>query len=278
MKKAIIGATIATLGAACAIGIARGVQRKRIDRDVDELFAAMTDEQPPVITEADLAEQPEPVGRWLRYSGVVGKPMPRAVRLKQQGEFRLEGRGWMPFEAEEYYTTNPPGFVWVVAMRMLPLVSITGRDQYRDGEGSMKMRLSSLIPVVNERGGMLNQGAMLRFLNEIMWFPAAALSPYISWQANDENSAIATMTYGGVTAPATFSFDDEGRLIDMVAERYNDARDGMQIWSTPITGYGEFGGVRIPIGGVGVWKYGSGDFPYVRLCITDVEYDVAERY
>jgi Family of unknown function (DUF6544) len=47
----------------------------------------------------------------------------------------------------------------------------------------------------------------------------------------------------------------------MVAERYNDSLGRLETWSTPISEYGEFEGVRIPIAGVAVWKLRDGDFP-----------------
>jgi hypothetical protein len=49
----------------------------------------------------------------------------------------------MPFEAEQYFTVNPPVFLWRATFRMAPLVSVTGRDQYRAGTGSIEMRLLS---------------------------------------------------------------------------------------------------------------------------------------
>ena len=52
-------------------------------------------------------------------------------------------------------------------------------------------------------GPKVDQGALLRYLNETMWFPAAALSPYITWQDKNANSATATMSYESVTAAAT---------------------------------------------------------------------------
>ena len=56
------------------------------------------------------------------------------------GQFRLgEDKGWMPFQAEEYYTTDPPGFIWTVSMEMAPLVSIIGRDRYVDGKGGVSL-------------------------------------------------------------------------------------------------------------------------------------------
>jgi hypothetical protein len=71
-----------------------------------------------------------------------------------------QDRGWMPFTAEEYYTTDPPGYVWKVTFRMAPLVTVRGRDRYAAGQASIVMRLLSLIRVANDHSPGLNQGAM----------------------------------------------------------------------------------------------------------------------
>jgi hypothetical protein len=231
------------------------------------------------VIEADLVGLPEPVQRWLRWSNVVGTAYPATVRLRQAGEFRMgQDRGWMPFTAEEYYTTDPPGYVWTVTFRMAPLMTVSGRDRYADGQASILMRLLSLIPVANDHSPGLDQGAMLRFLNETMWFPAGVLSPYIAWEPSDATSAVATMRHGGVSASATFVFDDQGRLTNMTAERFDNARKAILPWSTPISDYGQFASIRVPVQGAGVWQYEQGEFPYIRLRVTDLEYNRPERY
>jgi hypothetical protein len=53
---------------------------------------------------------------------------------------------------------------------------------------------------------------MLRFLGEIVWFPSAALSPILTWEAIDGTSARATMRHGGLVESAVFAFSDEGRV------------------------------------------------------------------
>jgi hypothetical protein len=252
---------------------------RRIAREVDQLFAASRDVRPSVLTEANLEGLPAPVGRWLRYAQIVGKERPMTVRLKQQGQFRLgPNKGWMPFQAEQYFTTEPPGFVWKVRMAIAPLVAVTGRDRYAAGEGSMRMCLLSLFPVADKAGGGLNQGDLLRYLGETIWFPSGALSPYITWEGLDATSARATMSYGGVMASATFHFDEQGRHVTTVAERYNDALGRLATWMAPTSAYGEFDGVRVGVAGEGLWKYDTGDFPYIRWRITALEYNRPERY
>jgi hypothetical protein len=180
----------------------------------------------------------------------------------------------MSFTAEEQYTTHPPGFIWLAVFQIAPFLTIEGRDAYVDGHGSIDMRLLGLIPVARQRGPEMNQGALLRFVNEIVWFPAAALAPYITWDAIDATSARATISHGGITAAAEFMFDDQGRPLDMRATRYRTVGGGyaLSTWSTPFSASGEFAGIRVPFAGQGVWKLESDNFCYVELHVDDISW------
>lgn len=263
----IVGALFA------GIAIGRNRFKRRIAGEVSRLLAQRIPRSETPVTAADLDHMPEPVQRWLRWAGAVGTRCPETVHLKQHGRFRLgPDKPWMSFSAQEHYTIHPPGFVWPARFRIAPFVTIEGRDAYMDGHGSIDMRLCGVIPVARQRGPEMDQGALLRFLNEIVWFPAAALEPYIAWDAIDASSARATITYGDVTAAAEFMFDDQGRPIDMRATRYRTVGSGYALsdWSTPFSAYGEFAGIRVPTAGRGVWTLEDGDFCYVELRVDDV--------
>jgi hypothetical protein len=59
-----------------------------------------------------------------------------------------------------------------------------------------------------------------------------------------------------------------------VAKRYRTAdASSPETWSTPITGYGEFEGLRLPARGKAAYKLPGGDFDYIDLTITDLHYD-----
>ena len=269
----VVAAVVLVAGA--VIGIGRAVYERRLDADVDALLAARNRAAPVVVTEDDLARLPKPVQRWLRWAQVAGTAIPATVHLEQTGRFRQsETGGWMPFTAEETYTTDPPGFVWKTSMQMFPLLSIIGRDQYANGHGSIEMRALGIVPVADAAGPEMDQGALLRYLNETIWFPAAAVSPFITWDAIDATSARATMSYGEVTASATFVFDEQGRPVDMLAERQELASGQLQTWSTPFTAYGEFENIRVPVAGTALWRREGGDFPYIELQVTDITYDL----
>jgi hypothetical protein len=124
------------------------------------------------------------------------------------------------------------------------------------------------------RGADVDQGSLMRYLNEIMWFPTAFLGDNITWEAIDDDSARVTLTDRGESVSAVLTFDEEGRLANFVGERYYHAGTPESVlltWSTPITSYGEFEGLRLPAGGHGVWHLDSGEFTYIELEITDIQ-------
>jgi hypothetical protein len=275
VARALVG--LVGLGAAAAV-VGRIVLERQVAGEIDALLADARPVGSAAVTEAELAGLPEPVRRWLRYSGVVGTQRPRTVRLRQEGDFQLEGRGWLPYQAEQYFTTNPPGFLWKLELQMAPLVSVRGRDQYRSGKASMQMRVLSLIPVADKAGGSLNQGDLLRYLGELQWFPAAALADYLTWEPLEADSARATISWGGITASMTFCFGAEGRLLEERAIRYNDARGRNEAWVNRNDVDRAFGGIRVPAVGEARWEYDAGPYPYIRWRVTDLEQNRPTRY
>lgn len=262
-----------------AVNVGSIIFDRKVASEVKMLFKEEHMDKNGMITKEDLVGLPEPVQRWLQRSQVVGKEKIYTVRLKQKGLFRTkDDQPWFPFEAEQYYTTDVPGFIWYSTMKPAPLITIKGRDMYYEGRGNMLIKLLSLIKVADESGPKMDQGTLVRYLNEIMWFPAAALSDYIIWEPIDQNSAKATMDYQGVSASAIYYFDEDGDLVNFIAERYADKSDSFEIWETPISGYKEFNGIRIPTEGEAIWRLDSGDFSYIKLEVVDIQYNKPTLY
>ena len=140
----------------------------------------------------------------------------------------------MPFTAEEYYTTDPPGFVWTASIDFTGGIPVSGQDRYIEGAAALEMRLFGVIPVASDSGPEMDEGDLLRYLNETMWFPAGVLSPYITWESVDDTSARATMDYEGSRGSGTFYFDEEGRITNMIADRFDREYGAIVPWSTPL--------------------------------------------
>jgi hypothetical protein len=251
----------------------------RVAREIDALLASRSGAEERVVEEAEIESLPEPVQRWLRWAQVAGKPLPATVRLREEGEFRMsEDRSWKPFEADQYFSLEPPGFIWRVTMRFAPLLKVLGRDRGLGGDASMQMRIAGLVPIVDSRGDQLAQGAMLRWLGEIIWFPQAALSSRIAWSPVDDRAAQATLTAGGRRTTQTFVVDLEGHPVEQRADRFNDSQKAILPWVNRNDEFGEFHGIRVPVLGEALWKYESGDFPYIRWRIAALDFDVPSRF
>ena len=230
-----------------------------------------------VIERDMLQDLPEPVQRYLVHTGVIGKPWINTVNLKYTGEFRLAAdKAWMPMRAVQTYTTNPPGFQWKADFKLFGLPLMRARDTYKDGQAHMFGKLAGLIPIFDTQGKELLQGAMVRYLQEMVWFPTAYLSDYITWKAVDDHTAEVSFTYKGEHVKGCMYFDDDGRVVNFMAERYREHQGDytLDTWATPITGYDTFNGLQLPVTGRGVWQLPEGDLSYIQLRVRDVKYNI----
>jgi hypothetical protein len=262
------------------IGIGSWSFKRGFNASAREMLSNSITEQG-IITEADLADLPDPVQRYLRYTGIVGKERVNTVRLKQTGALRQSPEDtWKNIEAVEYYSVNPPAFVWMGGMTAGPLSIVSARDSYISNNGRMFIKMLGIKTIGDVRGEEMDYSSLVRYLNEMMWFPTAFLNDNIRWEAIDEDSARVTITDGGRSASAVMYFDEKGALTNFVGDRYHEI-DGVYVkdtWETPISGYGEFNGLKLPLKGEAVWRMSSGDFSYIKLEITDLEYNITEIY
>lgn len=260
--------------------IANFLFNRSVEDEVEELFNNV-EHKGEIVTEENLEQLPENVQNWLRYSQVVGKEKITAVRLKQRADMRLEkDKPWMSVQAQQYFTSESPGFIWKANIKMAPLVHISGRDKYQDGKGNMLIKMLSVFTVADSHGEEIDQGTLLRYLAETIWFPSVALNEYITWEEIDTYNAKATMTYGDITASGIFTFNKEGQVINFEAERYGefDGETRLETWSIPIHDYKEFEGIRIPTKGDVTWKLDTGDFNWFNFEITEIEYNTPKAY
>jgi hypothetical protein len=248
---------------------------------VDKLTPATLWREARTVTFRDFEQLPPPVARYFRMALKEGQPMIRSVQIVQSGEFRKADDGWSPFEATQYFSTQPPGFVWDAIIRMAPLMKVRVRDAYVAGQGSMQGKILSLMSVVDEGGKTeLNAGALQRYLAEAVWFPTALLpSKSVKWSPIDNSRALATLTDSGTIVSLEFHFSDAGEITGVFTpSRYRevDGKYELTPWEGHFRHYEERGGIRIPIEGYVEWRLQDGSFPYWKGRIIKVMYDFAD--
>jgi hypothetical protein len=260
--------------AAIAVTIAYLSWSASISAEEERLRAAAAEPSGAPITAAQIAALPAAAARYFTRAGVIGTVIPRRIRLEQRGRIRSGAEaGWMTLEAEEIYSTNPPAFLWRTGMPSLLLPVVLGRDAYLDGQGSIAMKLLSLIPVAEEGGEALRAAGLMRYLNEMMWFPAAYLGENVTIVGRGDDAFDVRIEDRGLVAEATLLVDAEGRLVNFRAQRYNTATRSMETWETPISGWGPMAGLELPVAGAADWKLATGDFRYIELEITAIRYE-----
>lgn len=265
-----------------ASAVSNSLFDRQVKKEVGELYSSNPENKKEIVTKADLAGLPSCVQKWLERSQVVGKEKISTVRLKQKGVMRLkEDQPWMPFEAEQYFTVDEPGFVWKAKVKMNPLLYFAGRDKYFQGKGEMNIKVLSLLPVVNAGGSSeMDQSTLLRYLAEMTWFPTAALNDYIKWEEIDANSARATMSCKGVTGSGVYTFDDNGDVVSFFAKRYREVNGQYVLdpWGGVVKGYNEFNGIRISSKTDVIWKLETGDYNWFQCEITEIDYNKPQIY
>ena len=125
-------------GAAGLMASINGLRfRGRIHRDAQRMFADSTGALP--IDRERLEDLPEPVRRFMVK--VLG---PRAlgvstIRLRHGGTFRTSLHTVpLPIRGEEYFVSDPPGFLWWGRLRLGPGVWVDACDRSLAGVGNLR--------------------------------------------------------------------------------------------------------------------------------------------
>jgi len=265
------------------IGIAALYGSYRWQSDTDKLRAKLTGGrrtiEPEIYDPKEIEGLPAPVQRFFRTVLKDGQAIVAAVKLSQQGQFNLNELEdqWHPFAATQLVTTQRLGFDWDARIQMAPGLNAFVHDTYLLGEGSLHASLLGLFTVAKMHGAPENnQGELLRFFAEALWYPTALLpSQGVCWEAINDNSARATLTDGATTASAVFQFNADGTIATFRADaRYRDKLTAMP-WGGRFWNYAVRDGMLIPLEGEVGWEYPEGMRLYFKGKTTEISYEFA---
>ena len=250
-----------------------------ITRFVDELLADAESHSTRTFTSGDLEELPEPVQQYFENVLKEGQPYLQTIRLQQQGEFRLGDATapWKPLTATQHFTTQPPGFVWDATINILPLLPARVIDMYKRGDGILRARLLSIIPVASVGPSPeMDESELVRYLAEAVWFPTALLPTHgVEWEAIDDHSARAILKHRERVASLRFHFNDQNEVERVTTERYRQEDDDHAPWTGYFGTYETQQGMRIPINAEVQWNLPDGDLSYWRASTENIDYQPA---
>ena len=243
------------------------------DKDVSELFSQSQKTTNKTFHYEQLAGLPEPVYRYFRHVLKEGQPYIRYIRLKHDGQFKTDPhRSWADIIGEQYFTTQKPGFAWKGATNFF-----TARDMYIAGKGRLVVTALSMFKIVDNYGEKINQGELLRWLGESVWFPTNLLpGEHLQWSPINSSSAKLTFNYNGLSVFYIVSINNIGEITQVESKRY--MVNSLETWIGRFSNYKEMNGVIIPTKIEGAWKLLNEDFTYAKFNIKSIEYDKPEKF
>jgi uncharacterized protein DUF6544 len=263
---------ILATGVAVRVGTARFRERYEVEKQ--QLLRRARSASAGVIDAAAVARLPSPLRKYLEVTHSIGKPKIRTATLKQTGALRAAaGKPWMPFESEQVYSLEPPGFVWLARARAARWVHVMARDRFENGTGNMLIRLLGLFTVADARGPATDQGAGLRYWGEIIAFPESVLDPRLRWEPMDDRHAVMNVEHDGLKLTAVVEFGAEGYPIATHAERYRDVggKPHLTSWSGYSQDWTVIDGRRFPAHWESVWHLPQGDLSAVKMAIIAIQ-------
>ena len=246
----------------------------RFDKQVKELFAQSKNISEKKFSYQQLVGLPDPVQKYFKHVMKEGQPYISYVRLKHDGQFKTDlKKDWININGEQYFTTAKPGFIWKGNTTMF-----TARDMYLADKGQLVVSLFSLINVVNAHGEQYNQGELLRWLGESVWFPTNLLpDENLKWMPIDNQSAKLTYNYKGLSMYFIVTFNNTGEITQMETKRNMDEKN-IETWICKVADYQEKNGIIIPTETEALWRLHNINFSYAKFKVKTIEYDMPEKF
>lgn len=236
--------------------------------------------EPAPITEAEIARLPAPLQRYLRTAGVLGKEHVRSFHVRFRGQLKSKpDADWMSFTADQTTFLDEPTRLFFIESSMFG-IPFDALHAYVGPSATMKVRLASLLTMVDAKGPEMNRSETVTMLNDLcLLAPGALVLPAIRWEERGPLEAKATYTNAGNTVSAVLSFNEAGELVSFFSDDRYLSADGKVFtkyrWTTPVLDHRDFGGVRIAARAEAIWDMPDGPFTYGRFEVVDIEYNVS---
>ncbi|MFD2938266.1 DUF6544 family protein [Spirosoma flavum] len=252
----------------------RWLVARQTRKNVANLFSLAATGPVQIYDPAELASLPAPVQRYFRRVLKPGQPYLRSARLRHDGQFKTDlNKDWMPITGEEYFLADKPGYIWIGHTSWF-----SACDQYIAGVGSLTVRLLGVWQIVRGAGPSFNQGELLRWLAETVWFPTSLLpGGRTVWLPIDDDSATLTLTDHGQTVVCLMDFNELGEIVRYQAQRYRDETH-IDTWTGHLSAYQQMHNVRVPTQASAAWVIQGEEKPYAQFILREIEYDKSQAY
>lgn len=160
-------------------------------------------------------------------------------------------------------------------------IPFDGLHAYAGNNAAMKIKVASLLQVVDAKGEKMNQGETVTLFDDMCFFaPATLIDKNIQWESIDPLTVKARFTHNNITITALLCFNEKGELTNFISDDRYLTTDGKTYikykWSTPAKDYKNFDGRKVPTYVEAIWHIPGEDFTYGKFTLKEIGYNVKE--
>jgi hypothetical protein len=233
-----------------------------------------------IITEKEIASLPEPVQKYFRHCGYIGREKMINAKIEWKDVyFRLSAeKKWMSLDCYQFNFVPEPTRIVYMKSKIIGIFPFEARDKYQNGHGNMLIKFLKFVTVADAKSKEMDESALVTILAETLLVPSYALQDYIKWTAIDSKSAKAILTFNGSEVNGIFYFNEQNEFIRFETnDRYYSGKgiDYKKVkWSAVAGNYLEKNGIKFPTDLKATWHHENRDFEYFKGNIEQVEFNV----
>jgi hypothetical protein len=254
--------------------------RKIFQTETKAEMAKLAHSPASLLTLKDLEHLPEPVRKYIAYCGYLGrnKTLNASIKWKDVLFRNGPGKSWMHIDYLQFNAAPEPTRMAYIHSSMMGVLPFEGYDKYKDGHGSMQIRLLKLLEVAEYTGREMDASALVTILSESVFLPAYVLQDYVEWEPVNAQAALAKMHYNNTTVGGIFHFSSEGLFERFETNDRYFAAEGSKYekfpWSVTVSCYQELDNLKYPSHATATWHLPDGDFDYFKGTIDEVAFNV----
>ncbi|MDX1700735.1 MAG: DUF6544 family protein [Melioribacteraceae bacterium] len=215
------------------------------------------------------------------FSRVVGNrvEIPKFVKIKQKARFKTDvNSDWFPMEAEQYFTTEEPNFLWNSELETSKYFWMNVIDSYIRGKGNTLIKFNSSITIADSWGIELDKSGLFRYISEAVYFPTKLVpAENLIWNILDSNIAEIKFKDRDISVVAKIFFNSDYTIERIETfDKYRALDDGFQK-SRYTVYFSQYKLVNnsflVPTYMEVEWDLASGPFKYGKFNVLDIDYE-----
>ncbi len=250
-----------------------------IDSKITQLRDSTNFSDKDIFTYSQLDSLPPLLKTYFKTVLIDSVPKPNFISLAQTAQIKTdENSEWMQLDANEYFTTDQPNFLWDSKLQSSKFFWVQSIDSYINGKGNMLIKLNSSITISDTWSIEMDKSGLFRYISEALLFPSYLLpNKNLQWNILDSNIAEIKFTDDKNSVVCKVYFAEDGTINKMqTLDKYRTTNSGYMKTLYTIY-YSNYKWLTkkyfVPTHFEVEWDLPEGNFRYGKFDITNITYE-----